>query len=231
VKLPWKRAEPVHERLRREAEREGALAGDAPYADDFEDDAEAIDAGAEAEDVENGGTENGDAFGQSPFDAMYNSSADQGELSFLGVPRIRGDWDLVVTAEAPALTGADELGFVALENGDIFMDSQLPEGDVTPLAEAIEMQLEPPYRAFGVRQQGDLWAVAAREIEIGRFETAGDEIELMVRGDEQELVVDGRRSFGSIPELEEMGRSLADEFFVRAVRVDDDVWEITIHQI
>ncbi len=208
MRLPWKREEPVHERLRREAEDEGALA-----------------------EIEEPGED--DLFGEaSPFGATYSSGdVDQGALSFLGVPRIRGDWDLVVTAEAPELTGADELGFVALEDGDIYMDSHLPEGDVTPLAEAIESQIEPPYRCRGVRQKGDLWAVAAQEIEVGRFEAPGEEIELTLRNGEIETVIDGRRSFDSVPELEELGREAADEFFAHAKRVDDDIWEITIHQI
>lgn len=193
----------MHERLRRDAEEQGVLAG-------AEDEEQSVPA---------------------PFGVMPGTQMDDGTLSFLGVPRLRGDWDLVVTAQCPDLTGSDELGFVALENGDIYMDSHLPEGDVTPLAEAVEAQVEPPYRAFGVRQQGDLWAVAAREIEVGRFEAAGDEIELTLRGGDQELVVDGKRSFGSVPELEEIGRAVGDEFFVRAARVEDDLWEITIHQI
>ena len=45
---------------------------------------------------------------------------------------------ILATGEAPDLTGADELGFVVVEDGDIYMDSHLPDGDVTPLAEAIE---------------------------------------------------------------------------------------------
>lgn len=159
------------------------------------------------------------------------TAVDRGGGSFMGIPRMRGNWDLIVTGEAPGLTGADELGFVAVEDGDIFMDSQLPEGDVTPLAEAIELQIQPPYRAYGNRQQGDLWAVAARAIELARFEAAGDEIELTLREGQRELMVDGRKSFGSVPELEEIGKEAAEEFFVRAVRVEDDLWEITTGSI
>jgi len=48
--------------------------------------------------------------------------------------------------------------------------------------------------------------VAVREIELGRFQTTGDELELTVRGDQRELAVDGKRSFGSVPELERIGK-------------------------
>jgi hypothetical protein len=205
VKKPWRRDEPVHEQLRREAKAVGAI----------------TDSGEE--DVADRPTE------PVSFDSTYaGSTIDDGRLAFAGVPRLRGDWDLVVTAEAPDLTGSDELGFVAVENGDIFMDSQLPEGDVTPLAEAIELQIEPPYRAYGIRQEGDLWAVSARAIELGRFQATGDEIELTVRGDERELVVDGMKSFGSVPELEQLGEEASEDYFVRAVRIDDDLWEVTV---
>lgn len=156
------------------------------------------------------------------------TSVASGGGSFLGIPRVRGNWDLVVTGEAPGLTGADELGFVAVEDGDIFMDSQLPEGDVTPLAEAIELRIQPPYRAYGARQEGDQWAVAARAIDLGHFEATGDEIELTVRGGERELVVDGSRSLGSVPELERLGEEECADFFARAVRIEDGLWELTI---
>jgi hypothetical protein len=205
VKKPWKRDEPVHEHLRREAEKEGALV-DAEVEDEIERPAEPVSTGM----------------------SLAGTSAEQGGLSFIGIPRDRGDWDLVVSGEAPDLTGSDELGFVVVEDGDIYMDSQFPEGDVTPLAEAIELQLQPPYRAYGVRQEDDLWAVAAREIELGRFEAAGNEIELTVRGDERELVIDGKKSFGSVPEFEQLGREVAEEFFARAIRVEDDLWEVTV---
>lgn len=208
MKKPWKRDEPVGERLRPEVEAEEASA-DSGGEDTVERPIEPVS-----------------------FDATYPGSIiDDGGLAFAGVPRLRGDWDLVVTAEAPDLTGSDELGFVAVEDGDIFMDSQLPEGDVTPLAEAIELRIQSPYRAYGIRQEGDLWAVAARAIEVEQFQAIGDEIELTVRGDERELVVDGRKSYSSVPELERLGKEEGEDFFARAVRIEDDLWEVSINPI
>ena len=163
--------------------------------------------------------------------AFAGTSVASGGGSFVGIPRARGNWDLVVTREAPDLTGADELGFVVAEDGDIFMDSQLPDGDVTPLAEAIEQQIQPPYRAYGSRQEGDRWAVAARAVKLGRFQATGDEIELTVREGERELLVDGRKSFADVPELEAIGREASEDFFVRATRVEDDLWEVTVNPL
>jgi hypothetical protein len=165
---------------------------------------------------------------ETPF---AGTSVASGGGSFVGIPRARGNWDLVVTREAPDLTGADELGFVVAEDGDIFMDSQLPDGDVTPLAEAIEQQIQPPYRAYGSRQEGDRWAVAARAVKLGRFQATGDEIELTVREGERELLVDGRKSFAGVPELEAIGREASEDFFVRATRVEDDLWEVTVNPL
>jgi hypothetical protein len=184
----------------------------------------AFDLGAEAEQ-----TIERPAEPVSPLEAtLAGSTVEHGGFSFVGVPRTRGNWDLVVTQEAPGLTGADELGFVAVEDGDIFMDSQFPEGDVTPLAEAIELRIQPPYRAYGARQKDDLWAVAARGVELGNFKAVGDEIELTVRAGERELLVDGRKSYGDVPELESMGEREGADFFARAVRIEDDLWEVTV---
>ena len=208
MKKPWTHPDDADDALRREAGAEGAPAT-AGEEDEVERPADPV------------ATEM----------SLAGTSSEQGGRAFIGIPRLRGDWDLVVTGEAPALTGADELGFVVVEDGDIYMDSHLPEGDVTPLAEAIELQIQPPYRAYGVRQEADLWAVAAREIELGRFQATGDELELTVRGDERELVVDGRKSFGGAPELEQIGKKAAKDFFVRAERIEDDLWEITVNSL
>jgi hypothetical protein len=205
VKKPWKHTDDVDEPLRRTAEAENAP------TDSDDDEVE-----RPAEPVPTVGM------------SLAGTSAEQGGLAFIGIPRLGGDWDLVITGEAPELTGADELGFVVVEDGDIYMDSHLPDGDVTPLAEAIELQLPPPYRAYGVRQEADLWAVSAREIKLGRFQTTGDELELTIRGDQRELVVDGKKSFGSVPELEQIGKEASVDFFARASRIDGDLWEITV---
>jgi len=206
VKKPWKHTD--DEPLRQAAEAEGAAA-DTGGEDEVERPAEPASTGM----------------------SLAGISDETGGLAFIGVPRTGGDWDLVITGEAPDLTGADELGFVVVEDGDIYMDSHLPDRDVTPLAEAIELQLPPPYRAYGVRQEADLWAVSAREIELGRFQAAGDELELTVRGDQSELVVDGKRSFGSVPELEQIGKEASADFFARALRIEDDLWEVTVNPI
>jgi hypothetical protein len=75
-----------------------------------------------------------------------------------------------------------------------------------------------------VRRSGELWAVAARRIEVGRFAHDGEEIELSVVDGERMLTVDGLRDWGSIPELEQPLASYA----VHARRLDGDLWEIRV---
>ena len=56
----------------------------------------------------------------------------------------------------------------------------------------------------------------------------GESLELSVRGDERELVVDGVREFGGIPELQALAEYRHRDYVVRAERLDDDWWEVRI---
>lgn len=139
------------------------------------------------------------------------------EAGIHGLPRVR-EWDAVTTVEAPELTG-DKASFVALSHDVLVIESG--PTDVEPLAAAVEHELAPPYRAEAVHRDGPLWAVAARRVELVELPgVGGDEIELAVHGDERTLLVDGERTFGSIPQLERP------EHVVRARRVDGETWEV-----
>ncbi len=131
-----------------------------------------------------------------------------------GVSRPR-EWDEVAAAHVD-LPG-DRAEFVVLP--DAIVIEQGPD-DVEPLVEALS--LEPPYRAEAARQAEGVWAVAARRIEVVELSgQEGDELELTQRGEERTLVVDGQRSFGSIPVLEQPG-----DYAVRARRLDRVRWEV-----
>jgi hypothetical protein len=132
-----------------------------------------------------------------------------------GVHRPR-EWDEIATFDGD-LEG-ENARFLVLPNHDIVIEAG-PD-DVEPLADALT--LDPPYRAEAVRRAEDVWAVAARRIEVVEVPGVdGSELELTRHGEERMLVVDGRRRFGSIPALERPGN-----FTVRARRVDGDLWEI-----
>jgi hypothetical protein len=116
--------------------------------------------------------------------------------------------------------------FVALPNGDLVVDEDEPDDTVRVLAEAVEERLDPPYRAEAVRRDGDVWAVAARSVQVTELETPGDDIELVVSGGERTFSVDGERGFGSVPQLERIGERLGPAYVVRARRLEDRLWEV-----
>ncbi|HUK93489.1 MAG TPA: hypothetical protein VLU96_00385 [Gaiellaceae bacterium] len=143
-----------------------------------------------------------------------------------GVPRPRR-WDTVDSVEATGLRG-DEVHFVALPNGELVVDEDEPDGALVPLAEAIEANIEPPYRAEAVRREDDVWAVAARRVRIAELDAPGDRIELAVNGDERTLVVDGESIAARIPELERLAEREGAAYVARAERVDETLWEVEI---
>jgi hypothetical protein len=136
-------------------------------------------------------------------------------------------WDAVVTAEAPEVRG-QEVEFVALPDGSLIVDEERGEGDLTPLAEAVEAQVAAPYRASGVRRGDDVWVVGARRIQVASFRASGDELELSRHDGVRTLLVDGAQEFGTVPELEAMGQPQGESYAVRARRLDGDLWEVDV---
>jgi hypothetical protein len=161
---------------------------------------------------------------QQPERPLVDPGPHWGVTGIHGVPRPRR-WDAVASAQAPGLTG-DALHFVTLPNGDLVVDEDEPEDTIAPLADAIEQTVEPPYRAEAVRQREDVWAVAARRVRVAAFEADGQELELVASDAGRTLAVDGEREFGSVPELEEIGRSEGEHYVVRARRLDKTLWEV-----
>ena len=145
-----------------------------------------------------------------------------GEAGIHGVPRQR-EYDAVVTTGAPGLEGASAR-FVGLEDGSLLLEDG--DGDLTPLAEAIEQQIPRPYRATAVRRGDTQWAVAGQELRVVELpEPGGDEVELAIHGEERTLVVDGNRAFGTLPELERLADGDA---VLRAARLEGDLWEVRV---
>jgi hypothetical protein len=147
-----------------------------------------------------------------------------GATGIHGVPRPRR-WDSVASTEAPGLEG-DAVHFVALPNGDLVVDEDEPDQRLNRLAQAVEETLGRPYRAEAVRREDDVWAVAARRIQVAEADAPGDELELIVSRGERTLSVDGERMFGSVPELERLGEREGFEYVVRARRLDGRLWEV-----
>jgi hypothetical protein len=150
------------------------------------------------------------------------------EVGVTGLHRLR-EWDATAAVEAPEVLG-EEVEFVVLPDGSLLVDEEVGEGSLAPLADALEEQLRPPYRARGVRQRGDVWAVGAKRIEVVdlRPDIEGEELELVSRAGERALTVDGERAFGGVPQLERLAASRAAEYVVHASRLDGSLWEVRV---
>lgn len=143
-----------------------------------------------------------------------------------GVARPR-QWDAVVTAEAD-LT-CDAVHFVTLEDRTIVVDEDVPDDELTPLADAVETQIDPPYRAEGTRRHDRLWAVGASKITVASIpdEIGGDTAELAANDGEVTLLVDGAHVLGAVPALEALGAGMP-SYVVRANRIDGHLWEVIV---
>jgi hypothetical protein len=141
-------------------------------------------------------------------------------------------WDAVVTAEAPELPG-DELEYVALPDGTLLIDDELPEGALRPLVEAVEAELRPPYKASAVRRNEGGWAVAANQIEVVEVpeEVAGDTVSLAVQGDERTLLIDERPGWGDVPTLESFAEERHRDFVLHAERLDGNLWSVKVNPL
>ena len=164
--------------------------------------------------------EEGGVVDPSPRQPLYTGVIP--ETGIHGLPRER-EYDAVVTTEAPDVEGAG-VRFVGLADGSLLVEEG--DGDLAPLADAIEQEVKRPYRATAVRRGETQWAVAAHTLRVLELpEPGGDEVELAIRGDERTLVVDGNRAFGTLPELEALATGDA---VIRAARLDENLWEVRV---
>jgi hypothetical protein len=132
----------------------------------------------------------------------------------------------VVTVRAAALPG-DRIEFKTLPNGDIIVEEEKGDGDLSPLAEAVERHVDPPYWAIASRQDGDVWAVGARRIQVAEFKLAeGDAVEVIASDGAEEVRVDGEPSDAQVPELAQLGEQKGSSYCVEAKRIDGDFWEV-----
>ena len=150
-----------------------------------------------------------------------------GVPGYHGVQRPRR-WDAVVMVEAPDLVG-DEVAFVVLPDGSVIIDDDLPEPAIEPLAEELDNVVEAPYRVEAVRRHGQVWAAAARRIEVLEIpDVDGEELMLTMQDGTKTLAIDGRPEFGTVPELERLASERYDSYVAEAKRLDGDLFEVRI---
>jgi hypothetical protein len=139
------------------------------------------------------------------------------------------EWDVATMAVVPGLSGK-WVEFTTLPNGDVIVDEEVGYADLSPLADAIEEHLSPPYRAVGNALPGGLWGVGAKRIQVAEIPFAyGATLELSRNGEDEELRVDGEPSDEvALPELEAVGAAVGESFYVEATRIDGDFWEVRV---
>lgn len=139
------------------------------------------------------------------------------------------EWDGATTVEAPGLTG-DRVEFTTLPNGDLIVSDESGDADLSPLADAVEQHVSPPYRAVAARQDGDRWGVGARRIAVESFPFPdADSVELTRKDSWTELRVDGEPSDHAVPRaLEQLGERAGSDYFIKAERIDGDSWEVKV---
>ncbi len=172
--------------------------------------------------------EGGVVFG--PETPAHDTYPRWGEAGIHGLHRPR-EWDALVGAEAPGIAG-ERARFVALPDGTLVVEEGDEDQDLAGLAEAVEASLQPPYRAEAVRQGEARWTVGARSIEvIELLDAMGEELTLTMREGVRELVVDGARAFGGVPDLERLAEGRHSSYVARAGRLDGDLWEVELHPL
>jgi len=114
-----------------------------------------------------------------------------------GAERPRGPWDVVTSAHAPDLPG-DTFSFVALDDGTLVVDEDIPDGSATPLADAVERELRRPYEAVAVRRDDEdgLWRVAAVDVLVAPAtpDDPSERVDLARVGGELSATVDGEEA-------------------------------------
>jgi hypothetical protein len=163
--------------------------------------------------------------------ALLGSQIAEDLLASHGVPRAR-EWDAIATAEAPALPG-DTLEFVVLEDGTLFVDLDLPKDALTPLADALEASINPPYRAVAQRRDGAVWSATAMRVDVVAVtqDVPGDEVIIATHEGDVKLLVDDEEYEGEITALESFGQERFESFVLTASRLDDRLWEVTVNPL
>jgi hypothetical protein len=157
-------------------------------------------------------------------------AADGAGDPYLGLPAGARDFDTLKTVVAPGIE-ADTAGFVVLPTGDLIVFGETDD-DLSAFADAIEASLSPPYRARASRQEGDIFTVGARRIELAEFAYPyAERLQLSERDGVREFRVDdGTTDVAPPPDLVQLGRNAGADFYVTAVRIDGDYWEVMVNR-
>jgi hypothetical protein len=140
-------------------------------------------------------------------------------------PVTRDDpWDALVSAHAPGLTG-DEVRFAVAADGRTIAGGDASPDLVAALGRAVARQLDAPFWAIAVPDEGDEWSVAATGAEILELtDASGDQIEASRVGGELTCRVDGEETDVRLPEIDALLDREGGDGVVVAHRFAGPVW-------
>jgi hypothetical protein len=142
------------------------------------------------------------------------------------VPRGR-TWDAVVSAHAPDISG-EGVAFVALDDGTLITEEELPDDSLAPLAEAVEQLLSPPYRVAAVRTESDVWRAVAESVAIVELrDVEGEAVDVTVVDGVREVTIDGQPTTRSLPALDTLAKEHGD-VALHAERVDGHLFAVDV---
>jgi hypothetical protein len=135
-----------------------------------------------------------------------------------------------VTAEVVGLHG-DAAVVVALRGGVHVLEEGEPGSQLAVALRAV--RLDPPYRARLQRRHGDVWAIAARTLQLIELEPdpGGDEILVEWDGRERSVHVDGVARLVPLPELGPVRGGRVAPYAGVLRRLHRTTWEIEISEI
>jgi hypothetical protein len=161
-----------------------------------------------------------------PFAQLPQEWEGGSRLNIPGLTSVTRDdpWDALVTAHAPGLAG-EEIRFAVTRDGRTISGGEAPADAVAALGRAVARQLEPPFWAIAVPDEGDEWTAAATAAEILELrDAAGDEIEASRVGGGVNVRVDGEESDAQVPEVDALLERQGGDAVVVAHRFAGPVW-------
>jgi hypothetical protein len=111
-------------------------------------------------------------------------------------------WQAFASASAPVLSGG-ELHFAVTAGGRTITKEHVSADAVAPLARALAEQLDPPFCAVAIHDEGDVWATAgSRALIIELADAHGSQISVSRVGGELTTQIEGTTSTRRFSELE-----------------------------
>ena len=161
-----------------------------------------------------------------PFAQLPQAWEGGSRLNIPGLSPVTRDdpWDALVSAHAPGL-GGNEVRFAVTADGRTILGVDAPADAVAELGRAIARQLDAPFWAIAVPDEGDEWMAAATAAEILELpEAPGDEIEASRVGGAGAYRVDGEESDVQVPPIEGLLDREGGDRVVVAHRFAGPVW-------